>query len=152
MYHVRLKRGSYKYDKKGGNFGLNLDEWLYVLLDNLSFGPEGCVIINPTKCFYKPSPINNLYLKSGTFIKVSKSSKAMFNLEEHIVRTLISYGIMTESNYTDYCCKYKTKVNIYKEVVYFERGAVTDRSGVLRKWLNAKLTEWSIPFTDPCCL
>lgn len=151
MYHVRLKKGSFKYGSKNDKIGINLDEWLYILLSNLSFDPNGCTSLNP-KCAYKPSPNFNLFLKSGTYIKTPKTTSTMFNLEEYIVKLLIFWGKMTDNDYKTYCCKYKNKLNLFKEVVYFERGIPIDKSGLIRNWLKRRLSDWGIGgVVDPCC-
>lgn len=154
MYSVKLKNGSFKYDFHNKKIGTNLDEWLIELLTNLgvtltlpSVGGTDTTCYSNCGIFAK----NNLFLKSGTTIKTSKTLNTMFDLEEYVVRLLIFYDLIETADYTTYCCNHKKRLHIFKDIIYFEKGKFSDKKSSILKWFKEKADEWSITLTDPCC-
>lgn len=149
MYDVLFNPATVKYDNVNKkDIGLNLDQWLFQLLTDLSATPT---------C---PTNANNctvLFLKKGTYkfskFKDVKFDKTLFNLEKYVVRLLEKYSIASVTDWINLgkCCDTKTDLRLFNQNLYFlnKKGIKTNIS--IKQWLKKKCLEFGLNPLEPCC-
>jgi len=143
MYNIQFQKNTYKIADVGTYSGTNLDLFLLKLLTKY-----GVTVTTPTDCCGS----DNLFIRKGLTVLASSKDAPLdlYNFERYILKLLVAYGVITEEDITEICCKNDKMLHVSSQVLFFTNRIDLKTSSTI-KWFNRTLNKFGVTYTDPCC-
>jgi len=140
MYTVNIKQGAYRIDSSKQKTGLNLDNYFRGLLLKYSVP-----IVADSCC-----QAHALFLQPGTYQFTPHHMANIYDMEKYFTRMLVFFGVLTQPQVDALCCTSSTRLEVFTDKLYFSKRQGS-KSGSLSHFIERKLTEFGITYTNPCC-